>query len=133
MLLIWTEVRRSAVDGLGCFTLETVRRGTKVWTLHPAIDIRAALEDLEAMPMAAKRAWLRYGFVESDASRFAVLCGDDARFFNHSAVPNVGPIERDSESDYALVDIPAHVELLCDYRLLGPGLCRAWLDERKRL
>jgi hypothetical protein len=127
MLCVYTIVKPSAVEGLGCFAAERIPRGRKVWQFHPAIDLRSSVEDIAMMPAGARRAWEQYGFVDSIGS--AVLCGDAARFFNHSIAPNVGtPANGDPEVDVALAEIAAGAELLCDYRKFGPGLCRAFLD-----
>ncbi|HEX8637422.1 MAG TPA: SET domain-containing protein [Pyrinomonadaceae bacterium] len=53
-----------------------------------------------------------------------VLCGDDARFFNHSAAPNCLDICDGGENDIttAARDINAGEELTCDYALFDMDL-----------
>lgn len=127
MMLVWMRIGSSPVHGLGCFAEHDIQKGTKVWTFHPSIDMRTATAGLDQMPTAARRAWLQYGYVDR-RDWTAALCGDDARFINHSKAPNIGGLPRDADSDFAFYDIPAGAELFCDYRLFGPGLCRSFLD-----
>lgn len=127
MLLFFTRVGPSKIEGLGCFAAEPIPRGRKVWSFHDSIDMRTTIDSVvSVMPSAAKRAWQQYAYNEDG---WAILPGDDARFINHSTAPNIGalPLEL-PECDFALVDIAAGAELLCDYRKFGPGLCAAFLD-----
>ena len=64
------------------------------------------------------------------SSGLYVLCGDDARFFNHSADPNCLDLDDGAGGiTVAHRDIQRGEELTCDYALFDLG----WIEGRYRL
>ncbi len=92
MLLVKTYLDRSAIHGIGLFAGERIRKGTVIWRRSPEIDLL-----LTAL------------------GKF-VLCGDDARFFNHADAPNCHDIpDEGGGPTVAARDIEAGEELTSDY------------------
>ena len=95
MLKVQTYLDRSAVHGTGLFAKQAIKRGTVVWRLDTRCDRLVSEAEYEAMPEPLQRE-----LFEHHATTYAglrILYGDDARFFNHSAKPNVAA--RDPISD----------------------------------
>ena len=116
MLLVRTTIGPSAVHGIGLFTAEPVAKGRLIWHFQPGFDHKFSLADLEKMSPAAQEQVLNYAY-RSKESGLYILCGDDARFFNHSAAPNVidDPLEEGFVA--AARDIAVGEELMCDYQV----------------
>lgn len=113
------RVDRSALHGLGVFTLEPIARGTIVWRFTPGFDLDLDPQRIESQPELCRRVLLHYGYVDPRLGRF-VLCCDDARFLNHSDTPNLVSLP-DAEPhgiDVATRDIDAGEELTLDYAAL---------------
>ena len=73
---------------------------------------------LDQLPAESQRNVDKYAFLDRERNVF-VLCGDDARFMNHSGEPNTWEV---SEScTLASRDIAAGEEITCDYAAMGPG------------
>jgi SET domain-containing protein len=115
MLLVRTYLDRSAIHGIGLFAAERIPRGTVVWRLSPALDILLSAEQIAALHPAAREQIEKYSYLDRMLGGF-VLCGDDARFFNHSESPNCHdfPDERGGTT-VAARDIEAGEELTSDY------------------
>ena len=56
----------------------------------------------------------RYTYIPPYDRTVCILDGDEGRYMNHSETPNTDFSSVDA--GYALTDIPAGVELTCDYR-----------------
>jgi SET domain-containing protein len=112
MLLIRASVRPSPIHGYGCFTEERIRAGQVVWVFDPRIDTRMSAADLPTLPAPVRDFLLTYGYQEMhDGQLTVVLCGDHAKYFNHSETPNL----IDDETNIAARDIEAGEELTCNY------------------
>lgn len=112
MLLVPTVLRPSPIAGVGLFTTARIRAGERIWVFDPAVDWRLSGRELDAFPepwLSLLRQWC---YEETDD--VFVLCGDNAKFMNHSFEPNcddgAGPFT------ITLRDIEAGEELTCDYR-----------------
>ena len=116
MLLIRTQVRPSAIHGLGLFTVAAVVRGTPIWRFEPGFDRVFEPAQLAALPSLVRDhlAWFAYVRL-MDGAR--VLSGDHCCFMNHATSPNTGmPPHADADGHtVALRDIAAGEELTCDY------------------
>lgn len=117
MLLVKTKLDKSVIHGIGLFAAEFIPKGTRIWEMHPAIDIKLTYEEIAQLPLSCREQMHRYTYREKMSGLY-VLCGDDARFFNHSAEPNC----IDQENDFGGItvarrDIEAGEELTCDYAL----------------
>jgi hypothetical protein len=82
-----------------------------VWELTPGFDLEFDEAKLSTVPPAARANLLKYSY-RNPGTQTYVLCGDDARFFNHSADPSVLCVE---EPNIAARDIHPGEELTCDY------------------
>jgi uncharacterized protein len=118
MLLIPTYLAPSPIHGLGLFTAVDVPRGTLLWVFRAGLDLEYEQPFVDSLPPLARARLLHYCYREPGASAY-VLCGDDARFWNHSDAPNCenAPIPgTDAWGTAAARDIARDEELTCDYR-----------------
>jgi len=115
MLLAKTYLDRSTIHGVGLFAAERIRKGTVVWRLNPLIDIQLSAAQLASLEGPSREQVEKYVYLDRVLGTY-VLCGDDARFFNHSDHPNCHdfPDERGGTT-VAARDIDAGEELTSDY------------------
>lgn len=114
MLLISTYVAKSQIHGFGLFAGEDVAEGHVIWEYDGDVDKEFEQAEFEAFP-ADLREWLRPYLYVSHSARL-VLCGDNAKYMNHSYKPNC------TETPHCTIagrKIRAGEELTCDYRELG--------------
>jgi len=107
-----TYISRSSIHGIGVFTPVFIPAGTVIWTLDTEVDWLLSAADLEGFPEPYQERLRGYCYL--DESGFYVLCGDNARFMNHTEEPNCD--DRGGASTIASRDIQPHEELTCDYR-----------------
>lgn len=117
MLRVPTYLAASPIDRIGLFAAEPIPRGTIVWKLDERFDRSYDLRDVPADDTLLQDMLARYGYRTSEAP-LVVLCGDDARFMNHSAVANTDEI---GEMTIAVRDIAAGEEITCDYAKFDYG------------
>jgi SET domain-containing protein len=86
MLTIKTKIKQSELHGIGLFADQDIPKGTIVWKFDRLIDRIYVPEEIEAMPTLTKNQMKHYGY-QNDYGNY-ILCGDDARFFNHSTSAN---------------------------------------------
>jgi hypothetical protein len=119
MFLIKTYLAHSSIHGLGVFASDNIRAGQPVWRVDPMVDKAFSRREFMSCPESV-RAWLSpYVYVTPDDH--LVLCGDNARFMNHSFDANTKEIAL--EDMIATRDIASGEEVTCDYRemqLEGP-------------
>lgn len=94
MLLVKTKIGPSSVHGTGIFADEFIPRGTRIWEYNEGVDSRFDESFLQTLPGIAQKQMLNYTY-KNPRTGLYVLCGDDARFFNHSETPNTEDIEFD--------------------------------------
>ncbi|MEK6976573.1 MAG: SET domain-containing protein-lysine N-methyltransferase [Candidatus Thermoplasmatota archaeon] len=75
----------SKIHGLGLHAAEPIPAGTVVWDYDPPIDQIIPVTQLPNLAPHVRKYIAVYGYREDDQ---IVLCGDDARYFNHSKAPN---------------------------------------------
>jgi uncharacterized protein len=123
MLLVKTRLGISSIHGVGLFADEFISEGVVVWRYHPVIDIRLSAMQIEDLAAACCEQIRKYTYREKHTGLY-VLCGDDARFFNHSAEPNCLDVFNGDEEDVtvALRGIRCGEELTCDYSLFDMDL-----------
>ncbi|MFP2906004.1 SET domain-containing protein [Pyxidicoccus sp. 3LFB2] len=111
MLRVKTYIAQSGIHGIGLFAGAPISKGSVVWGFDPPVDQRFTPEDVKGMPQEMKTFLSRYAY--SDRGTL-VLCGDHARFMNHSPQPNCG---NDPTRQYtlALRDIAEGEELTDNY------------------
>lgn len=112
MFQVPTYLGRSSVHGVGVFTPVPIPKGTVIWTFDPEVDWILTDQDFERFPEAYREKVRSYCYLD-EPGRW-VLCGDNARFMNHSDEPNCD--DWSGPSTFALRDIRPHEELTCDYR-----------------
>lgn len=131
MFVVRVELRQSKIHGLGCFAVEPIRKGQAVWRFDPRLDISIPLNEYDSFSPPVQEVLQRLTYTEErNGVDYMVLCGDHARFMNHSSDPNLVDSE-DMLEDFAVRDIEADEELTCNYfafdkhaafKLGGPGL-----------
>ena len=87
VLKVRTRLAMSAIHGIGLFADEPIAAETVLWELDPRFDIVFSQDDLATLSPAAQEQVERYSYYEKEIGAY-VLCGDDARFMNHSPEPN---------------------------------------------
>jgi SET domain-containing protein len=113
MFLIPTYLAPSKVHGTGVYTPFPLPAGTLLWEFNPAVDWEITPTELVLFPEPYQGRSRAFCYID-DKSLIHVLCGDNARYMNHSESPNcddTGPIHT-----VALRAIEAHEELTCNYR-----------------
>jgi len=129
MLLVKTYLAYSPIHGIGVFTEEHVPKGTAVWRFDDLVDRRIAPAETALFPPLYQTYVKHYGYLcpqellnpdqpPTRDNMVIILCGDDARFFNHSDDPNVveSPLPGGvTGEDVAARDIVPGEELTCDY------------------
>jgi len=124
VLLVKTYLAASPIHGIGLFAAEPIARGTVVWRLEPAIDLLLDDEALGGLAEPSRAQVLRYAYLDMVLGRH-VLCGDDARFMNHSARPSCHDVnDPDGGFTVAARDIARGEELTSDYGTFYAGGAR---------
>lgn len=111
MFLVPTVLRPSAIHGTGVFAVDPIAAGTRLWEFTEGVDWRIEPEALAAFPEPYQTRLRAWSYLDHDGQY--VLCGDTAKFMNHSDDPNC-----DEPNGYTVAnrDIAAGEELTCDYR-----------------
>ncbi|HEX8571722.1 MAG TPA: SET domain-containing protein [Allosphingosinicella sp.] len=117
MLMVETELRQSSIHGTGVFLVEPVRKGDLIWRFDSRIDRVYSEGDVASLPERMQR-FLRTYSTWHEASRLWILCGDNARHFNHSDMPNTLSLGTGFGDDVAARDLPAGTELTTNYALI---------------
>ena len=112
MFLVPVRLGRSPIHGFGVFAADRIPAGTRVWEFTEGVDYRIPDDDVQNAPEPYRSELLKYAYKDSTGDY--ILCGDAARFMNHSEEPSCD----DSGDLYtvALNDIAPGQELTCDYR-----------------
>jgi uncharacterized protein len=112
MLMVDTEVKKSAIHGNGLFAAQDIPEGTVVWEYNAKVDLQLPLKFLKWLSQDVLNFINTYGSQEGDVISISM---DDSRYMNHSREPNLktGP---GCESMYSSRAIKRGEELLCDYR-----------------
>lgn len=114
MMRVKTIVKESPLHGLGVYADEFIPKDTIVWEFNPLIDTVISQKQLDALPDINQKYILHYTYKTEE--RY-VFCGDDGKYFNHSATPNT--VGKESPDGYGVSrasgDIQKGEELTCDY------------------
>jgi uncharacterized protein len=111
MIRVKTYISHSNIHGIGLFAGEPIPKGTVIWAFDEPIDQRFTPADVSKMPPMMKAFLSRYAYCERGT---LVLCGDHARFMNHSPTPSCGN-DASRRVTLALRDIAKDEELTDDY------------------
>lgn len=118
MLAVKTILAPSAIEGLGLFAGQHIPKGTIVWRFVPRVDALLDEAEIGKLPEVTQDICRRYAYYDQTNNKY-VLCGDDARFENHSEDPNTAGVYPEGEPfgiDVATRDIEVGEEITCDYR-----------------
>ncbi len=124
MLLVPTFVAPSRIQGVGLFAAVRIRSGKTIWVFDEAVDWKLSAEELAAFPEPFQSQLRRWCY--EDADGVFILCGDNAKFMNHSFQPNC---DDTGITTRAARDITAGEELTCDYRAFDAESARSGLRE----
>ena len=127
MLMVETELRASAIHGIGVFLSEPVRSGQLIWRFDSRIDRVFADAELAEMPQQLQQFLRTYSTLHAELGLW-VLCGDNGRHFNHSDRPNTRSLGIALGDDVAAEDIPAGTELTSDYRTICDAMRLGGMD-----
>ena len=111
MFTVATMVKSSPIQGVGVFAAQFIPAGTAIWTFTHGVDWKLAPEEISSFPQPFQARLRRYCYL--DESGVYILCGDNAKFMNHSEAPNC---DDRGEVTSAIDDIQVGEELTCDYR-----------------
>lgn len=115
MFVIPTELRQSPVHGVGVFLLVPVKKDALVWRFDPRLDQVIPDHAIENLPEAARRYILIHA-PWHQGSRAYVLSGDNARYTNHSMLPNTYSVDKDCFAEsYAARDLEIGEEITTNY------------------
>jgi SET domain-containing protein len=119
MMLIPTELRSSDIHGIGIFTVGPLEKGAHIWRLNPDFERFLNEEDVKKWPDFQQEFVYKYTYPHPENPQLLILEVDNGRFMNHSLTPNTD--FKDVYNGFALQDIPAGVELTCNYNDFHPG------------
>ena len=109
----------SPIEGLGVYTSVSIREGEEVWRYNPDFDLSYPTAKIASAPDHIREFMERYSYVNPFNPSQVILDADEARFMNHSDMPNVNFTS--DISGRALRDIGADEELTCDYACFTVG------------
>lgn len=110
MMRVPVRLGPSKIHGMGLHAIEPIPKGAVVWDYDWPIDQTIPVSAKDKLPANVQKYLSTYAYREG---RNLVLCGDDARYFNHSKTPNCK--SGHGTQTVALRDIPAGEELTDDY------------------
>lgn len=111
MFRVPTYLAESSIHGVGVFTSVSIEAGRTIWEFTSGVDWELTPDELEQFPEPYRSRLHAYCYL--DDRGIYVLCGDNARFMNHSARPNC---DDSGEVTITNRDVEADEELTCDYR-----------------
>ena len=127
MMMVRTELRPSAIHGIGVFVTEHVKAGQLIWRFDSRIDRVFSDRELQSLPDIMQEFLRTYSTLHADL-RLWVLCGDNGRHFNHSDSPNTRSLGIAFGDDVAAEDLPAGTELTSDYRTICDAMRLQGMD-----
>lgn len=117
MLLVKTVLAQSLIDGFGLFADQHIHAGTLVWNFDPYVDLALETTHVDKLSPAFMEYFEKYAYLDIRLRKY-VICGDDARFVNHSDQPNlvgIYTVGREYGIDIAIREIKQGEELTSDY------------------
>jgi hypothetical protein len=94
-----------------------VKAGGLLWRFDARIDRVYSADEIASLP-AHVQAYLHTYSTFHEATGLYVLCGDNGRFFNHSATPSTVSNAISFGEDHAARDLAIGDELTSDYRTI---------------
>lgn len=134
MLTIKTQLKASALHGIGLFAAQRIPAGTVVWRFDPDFDLHFPEAAYAAAPAVQKHHIDYYGFL-SKATREHIYSVDDSRFMNHSDAPNMVVTYGAGDGEPTMVarrDIAQGEEITVSYHDLchADDIALAWFKEQ---
>lgn len=125
MLLVKTYLDKSKIHGLGVFAGEFIRKGTKIWRYVEGFDRCYTPKQFARLPKQA-REFIKFHGYRVDGE--IIFTADHDHHMNHADEPNTY-----LHNGYAIArcNIRKGVEITNNYREFDPGLCAAFLKEKK--
>jgi SET domain-containing protein len=114
MMMVGTELRPSAIQGLGVFLLHAVAKGVLIWRFDSRIDRVYSEVEIASLPERTQDYLRRYS-TWHDGTQVWVLCGDNGRYFNHAEAPNTISDGIAFGTDVAAYDLEEGAELTSNY------------------
>ncbi len=117
MLLLETFIDLSPGKGIGLFAKENISKGTKYWIRNEIFDNVFTPLQITSLEKITIDYIKKHGFLEVSGNWY--LCGDNARFSNHSNDPNSRNIYDENnlvQYTIAVRDIKTGEEISCDYQ-----------------
>lgn len=117
MMLVRTYLAPSPIAGIGCFAAERIAVDAPVWRFNRKIDIILSEVEVAMLPLIGREFFLSHGYRDSETGEY-VLCGDFAKFFNHSDTPNTYVLDDPTcrlRMDAAARDIEPGEEITTNY------------------
>jgi SET domain-containing protein len=114
MMIVDTELKPSPIHGLGVFLLNPVPRGGLIWRFDARIDRVYTKDEIQTLPDHMQAYLQTYSTWHAETGLY-VLCGDNGRYFNHSAQPTTVSNAISFGEDRAIRDLAAGEELTSDY------------------
>lgn len=118
MMLVRCYLAPSAIDGLGVFSHQDIKRGQNVWRRENLLDVRLARADMALLDPQMRDFVERHAYPDFSDPSYLILECDEGRFMNHVEDPNLD--FSDGALGYARRDIPAGTELTCHYSSFTP-------------
>ncbi len=121
-MLVKTKLKPSKIEGIGIFASESIKKGTIIWAFNPIIDKKITKKEFDSLPKIGREYLENYCYINKKGE--CILCGDNAKFFNHSESPNtIDCQDTDNEEipTIASKDISIDEEIVSDYRLFDSG------------
>ena len=117
MLLVKTKLEKSQIPnaGLGCFAVEFIPKGTKIWEFNSDFDRVYTKNEIKGLSLIELEYLDKYSYRNNN---LYYLCVDNGRFINHSIEPNTVE-DNKIQATYASRDIQPGEEILSDYRTFG--------------
>ena len=113
MLQVSTFIAASAIEGVGVFAAEPIRKGTMIWRSDERFDLFVPMAEYRAAPRFLRQLFERYAYPSPDRPGFLVYEVDNGRFMNHAERPNTDFSQYGGAT--ATRDIAAGEEITCDY------------------
>lgn len=88
MFTVKTRLEISKINGIGVFADEFIAKGTIVWKYQENFDITLDKKEFNNLPKIAQDYIIHYNYYNENEGGY-ILCGDNAKFTNHSITPNI--------------------------------------------
>lgn len=87
MILVKTIISLSLIHDVGLYADQFIPKGTIIWEFTKGIDARLSKKKFEKWASIDPEQVFNYTYLDKNSGEY-ILCGDGARFMNHSKIPN---------------------------------------------